>query len=79
MTPGKLKGGDCNHLMGGCHQLVSVLLSFPIRGWFTRGGGGGHCLFEGRYPPVGGGTRSGKGYRLWTECRRAVAVSSKQC
>ena len=27
----------------------------------------------------GGGTRSGKGYRLWTECCGAVAVASKQC
>ena len=27
----------------------------------------------------GGGTWSGKGYRLWTECHGAVAVASKQC
>ena len=27
----------------------------------------------------GGGTRSGKGYRLWTKCCGAVAVASKQC
>ena len=32
------------------------------------GGGGGE-----------GGTRSGKGYRLWTKCCGAVAVASKQC
>ena len=38
-----------------------------------------NCLVRSHHMGVGCVTWSGKGYRLWLDCRGAVAVASKDC